>query len=129
VLLAATSLLEPVAGRGWLAVGDAASCFDPISAQGIHKAFANAIAAAEVIACGNDTGETRTQSYQAQIHHDFENYLRVRQHFYDIEKRWPLSSFWADRQRPVTLPPSRAFASSRSLVTADAPEAIGDAFA
>jgi flavin-dependent dehydrogenase len=103
VLLAASSLLEPVAARGWLAVGDAASCFDPISAQGIHKAFANAIAAADVIAGSDehDTAEQRVQRYQQGIRRDFANYLRLRQHFYDIEQRWPQSSFWKTRHTQV----------------------------
>jgi flavin-dependent dehydrogenase len=105
VVLAASSLLEPVAGPGWLAVGDAASCFDPIAAQGIHKAFANAIAAAAAIAAGD--GDARSaagaERYQQQLRQEFSDYLRMRQYFYDRERRWPQSTFWAERRRRLAL--------------------------
>lgn len=105
VLLAASSLLEPVAGPGWIAVGDAASCFDPISAQGIHKAFANAIAAAAVIAEGDADARTATatQRYEQQMRQEFSDHLRVRQYFYDLEQRWPHSTFWTERQQRLRL--------------------------
>jgi flavin-dependent dehydrogenase len=32
---AGSALLEPMAGEGWMAVGDAATAFDPVSGQGL----------------------------------------------------------------------------------------------
>jgi flavin-dependent dehydrogenase len=42
VLAAATALLEPVAGPGWFAVGDAAWSCDPLSSSGISNALKSA---------------------------------------------------------------------------------------
>ncbi|KKE84627.1 NAD(P)/FAD-dependent oxidoreductase, partial [Pseudoalteromonas luteoviolacea] len=44
-----SSILNPPAGSGWCAVGDAASCYDPISSQGIYKALSNGLQAAPAI--------------------------------------------------------------------------------
>lgn len=50
---ARSMVLLPQAGSGWLAVGDAAMAFDPISASGITKALVDAREACEVI-CSNN---------------------------------------------------------------------------
>ncbi|MCA1778156.1 MAG: NAD(P)/FAD-dependent oxidoreductase [Xanthomonadaceae bacterium] len=114
VLLAASSILEPCAGPGWLAVGDAASCYDPISAQGIHKALGNALAAADAIVAGMQTAEPApgpssldqammgpAGRYSAGIRREFQDYLAGRNHFYDLERRWPQSGFWSSRRKPL----------------------------
>jgi flavin-dependent dehydrogenase len=41
--------VERVAGDGWLLVGDATGFLDPISGEGIHRAFASAELAADAI--------------------------------------------------------------------------------
>jgi flavin-dependent dehydrogenase len=90
--------LDKVAGNGWLAAGDAASAYDPISSQGIHKALSDGIHAAETIAAclnGNDTG---LAEYQTSIERRFLQYLENRNYFYGAEQRWPRSAFWAKRQ-------------------------------
>ncbi|MEN2978237.1 tryptophan 7-halogenase [Tistrella bauzanensis] len=50
--------LDSVAGDGWLAIGDAAQAFDPLSAQGLLSAMHGALtgAAAVVAALGGDQG-------------------------------------------------------------------------
>jgi flavin-dependent dehydrogenase len=50
---ARSMVLLPQAGSGWLALGDAAMAFDPISAAGITKALVDAREACEAI-CNND---------------------------------------------------------------------------
>ena len=50
VCIAPSLLLDRSVGNRWLAVGDAASTYDPISSQGIYKALSNGIQAAEGIA-------------------------------------------------------------------------------
>ncbi len=50
VCSAPSFLLDKAAGNGWLAVGDAASTYDPISSQGIYKALSDGLQAANVIA-------------------------------------------------------------------------------
>ena len=47
VVAANSSRLNYVSGRGWLAVGDAAMAFDPLSSQGLVQALASGIRAGE----------------------------------------------------------------------------------
>jgi flavin-dependent dehydrogenase len=51
ILAAGTTMLYPVAGAGWFAVGDAAWSCDPLSSSGIGNAFRLASWALEGIAC------------------------------------------------------------------------------
>src|SRR5206468_10451564 len=41
--------LQPAAGRDWIAAGDAAVAFDPLSAQGTFNALFTGLAAAEAV--------------------------------------------------------------------------------
>ena len=49
VVAANSSRLDRVSGRGWLAVGDAAMAFDPLSSQGLVQALASGIRAGEAL--------------------------------------------------------------------------------
>src|SRR5262249_39743024 len=49
ILPAGTSRLDIIAGKDWLAVGDAVISFDPLSSQGICQALKSGLYAAEVI--------------------------------------------------------------------------------
>jgi 2-polyprenyl-6-methoxyphenol hydroxylase-like FAD-dependent oxidoreductase len=51
----ASAILDHVEGPGWIAVGDAASVYDPITSQGIHKALADAADASRTIAAAAAT--------------------------------------------------------------------------
>jgi flavin-dependent dehydrogenase len=99
---APTFVLDPVAGPGWLAVGDAASTYDPLMSQGIHKALSDGIEAAGAIAAavgasGGSTVEIR-DGYTGRVLASFEEYLANREYFYGLEERWPRSDFWQRRQ-------------------------------
>jgi flavin-dependent dehydrogenase len=95
-------LLDTVVGDGWLAVGDAASAFDPISSQGIHKAFSDGRLAGKAAADYLRGDENQLAGYQSSIASRFEHYRRGRSYFYDLEKRWPASPFWMKRRsKPV----------------------------
>jgi flavin-dependent dehydrogenase len=96
---AASTILERVAGDGWLAVGDAASAYDPLSSQGIHKALASAEVAAWAIAKGD------FDEYERTVRASFDDYLAARAKFYAVEQRWPSSLFWSRRQERLTLDP------------------------
>lgn len=91
-------LLDQAAGNGWLAVGDAASTYDPISSQGIHKALADGARAGEVVAASLRGGDTDLGEYRSSIASRFQHYLASRNFFYGLERRWPRSPFWARRQ-------------------------------
>ena len=96
-------LLDRVAGNGWLAVGDAASTYDPISSQGIHKALSNGVHAAEIIAAFL-AGDVETFSdYQSSVAGRFEDYLANRNYLYGMEQRWSASPFWSRRHQRTAL--------------------------
>ncbi len=95
---AGSSLLEKITGPGWVAVGDAASVYDPLSAAGIGKALHGGLHAARAIhehLSGNQAG---LHEYAASIGEQFETYLKQRRHYYRKETRWPQNSFWQRRQ-------------------------------
>lgn len=90
--------LDRAAGEDWLAVGDAASRFDPLSSQGITKALRSGIFAAYAVGDwltrGDDAGLRR---YRRYIEDEFTSYLEVRARFYRQEQRWPDREFWRRR--------------------------------
>ena len=90
--------LEPAAGEGWLAVGDAASLFDPLSSQGILKGLRSGVFAAYAIGdllCRGDSGGL--ERYDRYVREEFTSYCRVRARYYAEERRWPESEFWRRR--------------------------------
>ena len=90
--------LEPAANERWLAVGDAASRFDPLSSQGIFKALRSGIFASYAIGDwltrNDDSGLRRYCHYVAK---EFESYCETRAKYYSQEQRWPTSEFWLRR--------------------------------
>lgn len=104
---AGSHLLRPIAGPGWLAVGDAASCYDPLSSRGIVKALIGGLGAADAIRDELDGNAGAVDAWQARLAAEFEYYLETRQNYYRMETRWPGSAFWARRQGFITLPPSQ----------------------
>ena len=93
-------LLNPITGHNWLAVGDAASRFDPLSSQGIIKALRSGIFASyaigDLLVRNDPTGLRRYQHY---ITEEFRSYTQTRSKYYAQEQRWPNSPFWRRRHR------------------------------
>lgn len=92
-----SSLLDPLVGRRWLAVGDAATSFDPLSSQGILKALLSGIQAADAIRgalAGDDGALARYAREQSAL---MESYLKAREQYYSAETRWPGALFWRRR--------------------------------
>jgi flavin-dependent dehydrogenase len=91
--LAATSL--PL-----LAVGDAASCFDPVSGQGIVKALRSGVfasyAVGDYLGRADDTGLAR---YRALARREFAAYRQTLADFYALERRWSDRPFWQRRHQ------------------------------
>jgi flavin-dependent dehydrogenase len=96
--------LDKVVGDGWLAVGDAASAYDPISSQGIYKALSDGARAGEAIAARLGGNDAKLREYQASATPRFEQYLGQRNFFYGLEQRWPASAFWTRRQARIAVP-------------------------
>ncbi len=96
---AATQKLDKMAGDQWIAVGDAAACFDPLSSRGIHSAVKSGILASHVIRdrfAGITSGPAK---YTALMDAQFRAYLEKRREVYSEEQRWPHSEFWSRRSR------------------------------
>lgn len=94
--------LAPVCGEGWIAAGDAACAFDPLSSAGILKALRSgklaAFAALDALA-GDAAGPAR---YARLVEAEYRAYLGARQAFYAQERRWPQAAFWARRAKRVS---------------------------
>jgi flavin-dependent dehydrogenase len=92
-----SAVLDPVAGEGWLATGDAAISFDPLSSQGLFNALFSGLAAAEA-ADSYLRGDGRSLTlYQETIRSIFEAYRTKLSAVYATEKRWPDAPFWQRR--------------------------------
>jgi 2-polyprenyl-6-methoxyphenol hydroxylase-like FAD-dependent oxidoreductase len=100
-----TQRLEHVTGGGWLAVGDAATTFDPLSSQGVTKSLRSGILASYAVADHFKGAATGLEKYEALTAREFEDYLAVRADFYSQERRWADSPFWQRRHGSITLAP------------------------
>jgi 2-polyprenyl-6-methoxyphenol hydroxylase-like FAD-dependent oxidoreductase len=94
----ASRRLEPAAGDHWLAVGDSASRFDPLSSQGIVKALRSGIFASyaigELLVRHDDSGMCK---YVRFVLDEFRSYAESRSKYYREEQRWPAKEFWRRR--------------------------------
>ena len=89
VVAAGTAHLDPPVGPGWLAAGDAAASFDPLSSQGILTAVLMGREAARHV--------DDPPAYAARYDEIVAAYERERRAMYRREERWPTAPFWARR--------------------------------
>ena len=94
IVSANSSRLDFAVGDSWLAVGDAAAAFDPLSSQGIVTAMESGRLAAEIILAGQPRA---LKSYSDRLEQIFDVYLSNRNFYYSQERRWPDSTFWQRR--------------------------------
>jgi flavin-dependent dehydrogenase len=97
VQAASSHRLDKLVGEGWLAVGDAATTFDPLSSQGIFKALRSGILASYAILDYFKGIHAGLERYVAAVVQEYENYLETRVEYYSQEQRWPNSPFWQRR--------------------------------
>jgi flavin-dependent dehydrogenase len=108
---AASGRLDRAAAEDWIAVGDAAAAYDPLSADGIYKALRGGLDAARCIVEGAPFA-----GHHDEVARSFAAYLQQRSDYYHREQRWPRSPFWRRRQPPdsralaLTLDPSHRLA-------------------
>jgi flavin-dependent dehydrogenase len=98
VFSAGSYLNSSIAGNNRLAVGDAASAFDPLSAQGIYRAMECGLVAAEKIGQWLNGSRSSLGEYERIIKGEFSRYWEDRRKYYSAERRWPTSEFWRRRQ-------------------------------
>jgi flavin-dependent dehydrogenase len=92
-----SAVLEPPAGEGWLATGDAAISFDPLASQGLFNALFTGLAAAEAADIYLRGDRSSCVRYQQTIRSIFEAYRMKLTAVYAAEKRWPNAPFWRRR--------------------------------
>jgi 2-polyprenyl-6-methoxyphenol hydroxylase-like FAD-dependent oxidoreductase len=97
IFAANSSRLSRFSGRNWLAVGDAAVAFDPLSSQGVYKALESGIRAGRAIRDYFGGDATALRSYAREMKDSFDRYLLSRNKYYAVERRWPHSTFWLRR--------------------------------
>ena len=103
--LASSQRLESFYGTNWLAVGDAACTWDPLSSQGVMKGLQSGIDASLAI-CRHLRGDVDgLAAYGRRIAQGYSRYLDGRAAYYSLEQRWPTADFWRSRQEIITLHP------------------------
>lgn len=97
----ASSIARSAAGPGWLAAGDAAIAFDPLSSQGLFNALATGVEAGSAILAALDGGDRAPiwAAYAERIGEVWRAYQRHLLLAYSQERRWRTEPFWARRVR------------------------------
>lgn len=97
IVSAASEVRQPVTGPNWIAVGDAALAFDPLSGLGVYKTIETGLRSSAAIARsfkGDPSGMVEYENWTAE---GFRSYLSIRCQFYRSVARWPRSRFWLRR--------------------------------
>jgi flavin-dependent dehydrogenase len=93
--------LQECFGDGWVAAGDAAQSFDPLSGQGILSALMTGQQAGKALS--RDWPETggALVAYGISMEDRWQRFLQQRRQFYAMEQRFADSSFWQTRSACV----------------------------
>jgi flavin-dependent dehydrogenase len=98
---AQSQIARPPFGDGWIAAGEAAVAFDPLSSMGIGYALASGIQAARLAAVAVSGNDPQMHLYGEDVASHFAAYLARKRDYYLIEQRWKERPFWARRQREL----------------------------
>lgn len=94
---ARSARLDRVFGDGWLAAGDSAMSFDPLSSQGIFTAMYGGIQGGMALS-SHENGEKEALNQYAETMEDvWQAYLTNKNKYYAQERRWPGEEFWSKR--------------------------------
>lgn len=101
--------LRDFCGDAWMAVGDAAQAYDPLSSQGIDKALRTASDAGHMIhyaltdcpqgTAGLDSSNAYVHQYDEQQRQLWQAYLSQRDFYYGNQPRWSDQPFWKRRRQ------------------------------
>lgn len=89
-----TNRLRQPYGDKWLAVGDAAYSYDPISSYGITSALSSGFYGGHAIASMLNGERDAMMTYHYLMEKSFETYLERRTIHYSKETRWEDAPFW-----------------------------------
>ncbi|MFL6203100.1 MAG: NAD(P)/FAD-dependent oxidoreductase [Thermoanaerobaculia bacterium] len=107
---ASSSRLSPGHGEGWVAVGDAALAFDPLSSQGILTALYGGLRAAGAIHAELAGMPGRVAGFVEELDQVHAAYRHNRQRIYAEERRWEDRELW--RRRRLTPPTPGSYEAS-----------------
>lgn len=90
-----SSVAKQIAGTNWLALGDAAMSFDPLSSHGITNTLYTSVKAAEAIEKKLLEADVEAfPEYDATMKTIFQQYLQSKNQLYQQETRWKDAVFW-----------------------------------
>ncbi len=84
-------------GTGWLTIGEASLCFDPLSSQGLFHALYTGISGAEAVVQSLNGNHDAIWMYEHQLRSIEQAYERNLLYYYSMEHRWPEQVFWRRR--------------------------------
>jgi flavin-dependent dehydrogenase len=91
------SYLQSFHGTNWIACGDAAMAFDPLSSQGIYTAMYSGVAAARAIVASEGGDIAALSRYACRLDEIRRVYRARLASSYRSVSRWPEAPFWASR--------------------------------
>jgi len=98
---APSAILSRVAGANWLAVGDAASSYDPLTSAGITKALMQGEQAGlAIVRTRQEKDSQAINEYQDMVFKQFSQYAALRNQLYRAESRYHKQPFWQRRYLP-----------------------------
>jgi flavin-dependent dehydrogenase len=95
---ASSSRLQQLLGEGWLAVGDAAITYDPISSYGLISAIGGGYYAGNAIADYLNNQTEALPAYGFVTEQAYEHYSDMLRQQYQLEHRWTEQPFWQRRR-------------------------------
>ena len=97
VALIESGFLAHMSGEAWLAIGDSAMTFDPLSSHGLTSAIEQAIEASEIVSSGAD--QSAISAFDAKRTRLFDKYDMQRFRLYRSVERFSDKKFWQARDR------------------------------
>jgi 2-polyprenyl-6-methoxyphenol hydroxylase-like FAD-dependent oxidoreductase len=98
---ASTTWLEKAAGDYWVAAGDAAAAFDPLSSHGMATALWSGRASGRAIDRVLSGDPDGLVEYSIQMQSGVRSFLKQRQKIYGMEQRFREEAFWQRRHREI----------------------------
>ena len=105
IVAAGTSHLDQPTGAGWVAAGDAAACFDPLSSQGTLTAVLMGRTAGDALISLLVDRRAGTDAYESRYRSIMDRFLDEQAATYAVEQRWPDAPFWQRRHAVMPPPP------------------------
>ena len=103
---AGNATLDHIAMQGFLAVGDAAQAYDPLSSQGLDRALTSGALAGHALTYALSNPQD-PRPYLAHYHQSLRQhwaqYLIQHRTYYAMEPRWANHPFWASRTSAPTF--------------------------